>query len=183
MDGLEIELKFLLRISPQVFLEKFNSFGIRTYQKTVMFDNEQSLMKSTNGRLRLRQTGEEVSLSYKLPITSDVVKREIEWETKIDNWKVGEELLKAIGFKETTSYEKYRTSFNYRGVKIEVDEYPFANFVELEGDEKLVKKIALSLGFNLSNALTKPCDTLFTEWRINRGLPIKLHMTFSDYDQ
>lgn len=182
-NNIETELKFLLLEPPKVFLKKFNGLGKRTYQKTVMFDNKQGLMQKTNGRIRLRQGGDITTLSYKLPIPSDTVKKEIEWETKIDNWQVGEELLKVMGFNETTSYEKYRTSFKYRGSKIEVDEYPFANFVEIEGDEDDVKKIALGLGLDLAKAIIKPCDTLFNEWRAKKGLSPTNKMSFSNYDK
>jgi adenylate cyclase class IV len=96
-DSLETELKFLFVGSLNKFIKKIGGSKNRTYQKTVMFDNNQGLMQKTNGRIRLRQTGEVVTLSYKLPISSKIVKKEIEWETKINNWKVGEELLKANG--------------------------------------------------------------------------------------
>lgn len=114
-SGIEIELKFALFEQPEVFLKRFSNPGKRTYQKTVMFDNSQGLMQKTNGRVRLRQDGEAVTLSYKLPLPSDTVKKEIEWETRVDSWEIGENLLKAMRFDETTSYEKYRTSFDYSG--------------------------------------------------------------------
>ncbi len=182
-SGVEIELKIPLFESPDEFLKRFANSGKRTYEKTVMFDNEQGLMQKTNGRVRLREIGEIVTLSYKRPLPSDTVKKEIEWETQVNNWEIGENLLKAMGFNETTSYEKYRTSFEYEGVKLEVDEYPFANFLEIEGEEEIVKRVALDLGFNLSLALVKACDTLFTEWRAAKGLPMKPHMRFEDYDK
>jgi len=182
-NGVEIELKFPLSGPPGEFLKRFANPGKRIYQKTVMFDNDRGLMQETNGRVRLRQNGETVTLSYKLPLPSDTVKKEIEWETQVDSWQIAENLLKAMGFNETTSYEKYRTSFEYDGVKLEIDEYPFANFLEIEGEEEAVKNVALSLGFDLKHALTKACDTLFTEWRAAKDLPMKPHMRFEDYDK
>jgi len=182
-NGLEIELKFLLEVPVKDFIRNLNASAERVYQKTVMFDNGEELMQKTNGRIRLRQTGDKVSLSYKLPLAAETVKKEIEWETNIDSWQVGEKLLKAMGFHETTAYEKYRTSFDYGEVKIEIDEYPFSNFVEIEGDEELAKEVAIKIGFDLKAALTKPCDTLFTEWRLQRGLPMKPLMMFGDFDK
>ena len=183
-NGLEIELKFLLTTPISNFIDRLNVIKPnRLYQKTVMFDNDGGLMKETNGRVRLRQNGDKTTLSYKLPLPSETVKREIEWETNIDSWQVGEEILKAMGFHQTTSYEKYRTSFDYNGSKIEIDEYPFATFVEIEGGENDIKKIAEDIGFDLSKVLIKSCDTLFTEWRAERGLPMKPHMLFEDYDK
>jgi hypothetical protein len=69
------------------------------------------------------------------------------------------------------------------GSKVEIDENPFSNFIEIEGDENDVKGIALDLGFDLVEALTKPCDTLFNEWRKGQGLSFSLHMRFDDYDK
>ena len=182
-NSTETELKFLLTEKAEEFAKKFGGLKNRIYQKTVMFDNEQDLMQKTNGRIRLRQAGELVTLSYKLPLSSEIVKKEIEWETKIDGWLVGEELLKAMGFLETTSYEKYRTSFDYMDSKVEIDEYPFATFVEIEGEENAIKNIALHLGFDLTSALTKPCDTLFNEWRKEKGLSMSLQMSFENYNK
>lgn len=184
--GVEVELKFLLSESPEKFIGKFDDrakHAKRVYQKTVMFDNDQKLMQKTNGRIRLRQSGDIVTISYKLPLSSSEAKKEIEWETKIDGWKIGESIIKAMGFKETTSYEKYRTSFSYKDVQIEVDEYPFANFVEIEGEEEKIGKVANELGLDIKTALKDPCDTLFTKWRLARGLPMNLHMRFEDYDK
>lgn len=180
---IETELKFSLNEPPKEFLKRFANPGKRVYQKTVMFDNDKGLMQKTNGRIRLRKDDERATLSYKLPLPSEITKKEIEWETKVDSWEVAENLLKAMGFNEVTSYEKYRTSFDYKGVRLEVDEYPFANFLEIEGEEDVVKKIALELGFDLGQALTKACDTLFTEWRAKKDLPMTPHMKFENYDK
>lgn len=183
MKGLEIELKFLLDAAKRRSLRDLQCIKPRIYQRTVMFDNDAQLMDKTNGRLRLRQTGSEVSLSYKKPLPSEVVKKEIEWETRINDWESGKKLLEAMGFQQTTSYEKYRTTFDYNGLNIEIDEYPFATFIEIEGIETAAKRAALELGFNLEEALLKPCDTLFTEWRAAKGLPMKSHMRFADFNQ
>ncbi|MCX6737051.1 MAG: class IV adenylate cyclase [Candidatus Parcubacteria bacterium] len=184
--GIEIELKFLLTDSLEKIINKFGDCvkqAKRTYQKTVMFDNEQRLMEKTNGRIRLRQNGDIVTMSYKLPLPSEDVKKEIEWETKVDSWEIGKNIIKAMGFNETTSYERYRTSFIYKDVEIEIDEYPFANFIEIEGEELKIREIAKEINFDIKNALKDPCDTLFTKWRLEKGLPMKFHMRFDDYDR
>ncbi len=186
-NGIEIELKFLLKEeTPEGFAKKFkNILGgtKRVYQKTVMFDNEQGLMQVTNGRIRLRQTDGRVTLSYKRPIPNGNIKKEIEWEVDVGDWRSMENILTALGFKETTSYEKYRSTYQYNNVKIEMDEYPFANFVEIEGKEDKIKETAQMLGFDLRDNLVDSCDTLFTKWRLQKQLPIKLHMRFDDYDK
>ncbi|KKR47520.1 MAG: hypothetical protein UU18_C0034G0009, partial [Parcubacteria group bacterium GW2011_GWB2_40_8] len=46
-----------------------------------------------------------------------------------------------------------------------------------------IEKAAKQLGFDIKNALVKPVDTLFMEWRLAKGLSFKPHMTFKDYDK
>ena len=190
---IEIEYKFQLAKEAlsnlQGKLEKlyFTNKG-RLYEKTTMYDNPDNLMQRTNGRIRIRNVGEvQVEFSYKKPLPSDGgPKKEIEYEVSLEQ---GSEALKHIvehmGFHETTSYERYRTTFTNatRTIKVTLDEFPFANFIEVEGDEKDVTKTAEALGFRLADHLNKSCDTLFTEWRAERGLPMTNHMRFEDYDK
>ncbi|MDP3902067.1 MAG: hypothetical protein Q8Q21_00580 [bacterium] len=55
--------------------------------------------------------------------------------------------------------------------------------MEIEGDKEDIEKAAKQLGFDVKNAIKKPVDTLFAEWRLANGLSFKPHMTFKDYDK
>jgi adenylate cyclase class 2 len=187
---IEIELKFQIHTNQiNKLIGRLQKLGFtvatkRTYEKTVMYDNPQNLMLITDGRVRLRQSGDKIEFSYKKPITREGIKQEIEYEVVVSNFAEMENILEAMEFSATTSYERYRKTFmpNTK-VKITLDEYPYATFLEIEGGEKEIKAMARELGFNLKNNLTKPCDTLFTEWRKERGLSMKPHMRFADWDK
>ena len=56
-------------------------------------------------------------------------------------------------------------------------------FIEIEGEENKIIEIASKLNLNLKKNLTDACDTLFQQWRKERGLPFKPHMKFEDYDK
>ena len=91
-----------------------------------------------------------------------------------------------MGYAPTTSYEKYTTPFKLKGhpdILLEIQKYPFENFLEIEGRKEEIEKVAKKMGFDTKDALIKPVDTLFTEWRLAKGLPFKPHMTFKDYDK
>ena len=95
-------------------------------------------------------------------------------------------ILRTMGYAPTTSYEKYTTFFKLKGqpeIHIEIQKYPFETFLEIEGSKEEIEKVAKQLGFDAKDALVKPVDTLFTEWRIAKRLPFKPHMTFKDYDK
>ncbi|MCK6462524.1 MAG: class IV adenylate cyclase [Candidatus Pacebacteria bacterium] len=161
--------------------------GKEVHQKTVMFDNSDKLMEHTDGRIRLRQQGDKISLSYKRPLPSvGNEKKEVELETEVGNFEVMTHILRMMGYSPSTSYEKYTLPLrmkNYNDIHIEIQKYPFENFLEIEGDKEKIEKAAKQLGFDIKDALVKPVDTLFTEWRLAKGLPFKPHMAFKDYDK
>ena len=186
--SIEIEYKFLVKNKKALIKlldRKGKLLNKREYQSNVMFDNPNGLMQKTDGRVRLRVLGETGTkvLAYKKPLKSkNRAKREIEHEIKfIDTNSNIEKILAAMEFSPTTSYERYRTEWQIGNSHVTLDEYPYANFIEIEGPKKEIENAAKELGFNSSNGLTKPADTLFQEWRKERGLPFKPHMRFNDY--
>lgn len=188
---IEIELKFQIeKKDTRKIVELLKNLGYvlkiqRIYEKTVMYDNPQGIMQTTNGRIRLRASGKKYELCYKKPIARDEIKMEIEYEIEVSDFDITEKILGMMDFAPTTSYERYRTVLVGADgmVKVTIDEYPFSSFIEIEGREESIKKAALDLGFNLKDNLTDPCDTLFQRWRKERGLPFKPHMLFKDYNK
>lgn len=187
--SIEVELKFKIddnqikkiTANPDIITKK------EIHQKTVMFDNADKLMEHTDGRIRLRQQGDKISLSYKRPLPSvGNEKKEVELETEVGNFEIMTNILRMMGYAPSTSYEKYTTPLklkNYDDIYIETQKYPFENFLEIEGNKEKIEEAAKQLGFDVKDALIKPVDTLFTEWRLSKGLPFKPHMTFKDYDK
>lgn len=157
------------------------------YQNNMMFDNPAGLMQITDGRIRVRTLGNSgnKTLTYKKPLPpKNGAKREIEYEVVFKDTKSQiEKILEAMKFEPTTSYERYQTSWEINGVNVTLDEYPYADIIEIEGKKQAIEKIAEELGFNIQEGLTKPTDTLFQEWRRKRGLPFKPHMRFNDFNK
>lgn len=123
-------------------------------------------------------------MSYKKPFDSNSnIKKEIEYEINVSDFDNAKKIIEAMGFFPVSSYERYRTTFERDNVKIMIDEFPFANFVEVEGDEVDVVNVSKELGFNIEDSLSLPCDTLFQKWRKERGLQFKEHLTFEDFDK
>lgn len=187
--SIEVELKF--KIDDNQIKKIIANQDIATekevYQKTVMFDNADKLMEHTDGRIRLRQQGNKISLSYKRPLPSvGNEKKEVELETEVGNFEVMSNILRMMGYAPATSYEKHTTPFKLKecpNVFLEIQKYPFETFLEIEGEKEEIEKVAKQLGFDAKDAFIKPVDTLFAEWRTTKGLPFKPHMTFRDYDK
>lgn len=185
----EIELKFKIE-NPFEIIRKlrnigfFMDFGFQEYQETTMYDNDEKIMEKKDGRLRVRNRNDiETKVSYKKPITRKGIKKETEIEMTICDKNKFERILKEMGFKPVSSYEKYRTTLRREEVKADIDEYPFATYLEIEGSEEEIKKVAKELGLDMKDNLTESCDNLFAEWRKERGLGIKTDMLFKTYDK
>ena len=173
----EIELKFEI---DSTFDTSSLGFGKREHQLTVMYDKD-GYLEDYDARLRLRKTGDRAKLSYKKPLTRFGIKREIEIEVDVGSFSEAEALLMVLGYQPVSSYEKYRSVAVRDGVELMLDEYPFATYLEIEGKEVKIKKVAKDLG--LKGNITKSCDTLFREWRIKNNLKPTPHMRFDDYDK
>lgn len=191
---IEIEYKFILnedkasKIEDELINNNFHKNSNKIYEKTIMYDNHQQLMQKTNGRIRLRLVGDEkAEFSYKkpLPTKPDEPKKEIEYQVEFSKRHVVDliNIIKCMGYSETTSYERYRTEYSKESTKVTIDIFPFAIILEIEGDEVMIKRLRRKLGLELSDHINDACDTLFTKWRVNHGLEPKDHMRFKDYDR
>lgn len=183
---IEIEYKFPLSDQSSL-IEKLESLSAvctkpRTYELSVMYDNPERLMKTTNGRIRVRKSGSLVEFCYKKPISHNGIKQEIEHQVSVDDHDSLVEILTAMQFTLATSYERYRTEYELEGAKVSIDEYPFGQFLEIEGSESAILRVATMLDCDMETNRTESCDTLFRLWREERGLQFVPHMKFADYN-
>lgn len=187
----EIEFKFLVK-KKSALLKKLAKLARRVhsrrYELNQMYDNPAGLMQTTNGRIRVRtlEKSGRKELAYKkpLPVKKGQPKREIEHEIAFrDPSGQIEAILSAMEFSPTTCYERYRTGWQKSKVKITLDEYPHAVYLEIEGPEKAIRQTAKNLGFRPAYSLSEPADTLFQKWRQTKRLPFKPHLRFDDYNQ
>jgi predicted adenylyl cyclase CyaB len=112
--GIEIELKFEINKNEIESLNKrLKELGFvllkRVYELNVMYDNPSHIMQITDGRIRLRKSGEDTILTYKKPLSRKGIKKEIEYETKVSDFDIMEKIFGMMEFTKTTSYERYRT--------------------------------------------------------------------------
>lgn len=56
--------------------------------------------------------------------------------------------LPSLGLRPTFRYEKFRISFRWRGLHLDLDETPVGIFVELEGQPQAIDRAANALGFS-----------------------------------
>ena len=148
----------------------------RTYHSNVIFDNEKKDVASAGGRIRLRIVGDS---EKRIGIPGEEEKKigfhDAEHEI--------EQTLEDVGFHPADGHEFFETKWYLDDISIVLDEFPFADFLEISGDEDGVDSLISRLGFSAEESLTDTPDDLFNKWREEKGLPFKAYMRFEDYNK
>jgi adenylate cyclase, class 2 len=103
----------------------------RHLEKNYRLDTPQGQLAAQRQVLRVRQ-GHGASLTLKQPGSSPEIRQEIELE--IDDAERGLALLERLGYQVVVRYEKYREVFRLGQIMIMLDELPFGDFLEIEGE-------------------------------------------------
>lgn len=147
-NNLEVEVKFLVPdLAP--IRDRLLEVGAqldkpRVHEHNIRYDNAWDGLLRKAKLLRLRQD-QSVRLTYKgdpmQEVQSEAKVRE-ELEIEVSDFATTAAILERIGFEQRQVYEKYRETFQLIGVEVVLDELPFGNFVELEGEEEGIRKAA-----------------------------------------
>ncbi len=147
-NNLEIEVKFLIE-DPEDVRGRLLAAGAemvrpRIYERNVRFDTADNALLQKEELLRLRQDTA-VLLTFKSPAALDLVseaKVREEIEVQVDDFERMASILKRLGYEPKQEYEKYREAFRLHDIEIVLDEMPYGNFIELEGNEADIKAAA-----------------------------------------
>ena len=148
----EIEVKIRID-STEKITERLLALGAELVKKrhreeNTLYDFSSQSLYNQKRALRLRTANKKTYLTFKgTPQKSRKFKIRDEYETEVKNGKQMKKILKELGLIPTFRYEKYRTTYRIKKCKICLDETPIGNFLELEGEQSHIVRIASSLGF------------------------------------
>jgi adenylate cyclase class 2 len=131
--------------------------------------------------LRLRKYGETWLLTHKAKSKAGRHKTRVELETRIENGKQMDAILRALGFEPTFRYEKYRAEWSDGTGHVVLDETPIGNFGEIEGSPRWLDHTARALGIARSDYITQTYAPMFFEWK-RRTQSAATEMTFRAVD-
>lgn len=149
--------------------EKLQKLGANLVKKEIMMKRSVFLLPnedSSSGKwLRVRDEGNEITLSLKNIEGEGKIEDQKEICLTINNQKDAEALLETIGCTRKAYQENLRECWELEGVEICIDEWPHLEpFVEVEGkSEEDVKRISEKLGFNWQNAIFDSVDYLYNK--------------------
>ena len=119
----------------------------RLYEENTLYDFPSKTLYKKRQALRLRRMNKKSFLTFKgPPQKSRKFKIREEYETEVKNEKQLRKILKSLGFIPVFNYEKHRTVYRKKGLKISLDETSIGNFIELEGAREEIVKFANFLG-------------------------------------
>lgn len=175
-DNRETEIK--LRIdSPENMVKKLRDAGAREVelleQEDIIWDyafGDKSFKdKKQSFRLRLQKGRNETRtiLTFKKSSKIDAsgIKTRDEYNILVGDFNGMRDTLENIGFRQDLVVKKRRRVFKLNGLEVTLDELPFGNFVEIEGETKDIKKVIKKLGLENLKAETRPYFIIQREWQ------------------
>ncbi|HRQ23574.1 MAG TPA: class IV adenylate cyclase [Anaerolineales bacterium] len=175
MNGQETEAKFyvrdLKRIEMRLLELEAHLIQPRIHEINLRFDNATGDLRREFKVLRLRKDSE-AKFTFKGPgveVGGALSRREIEFT--VGDFESAWQFLDALGFTPIVFYEKFRATFELNGVHIMLDELPYGNFVEIEGEDiDTLRNVAGLLGLNWDASIKVSYHALFVRAAEKHGL-------------
>lgn len=185
-QSLEIEVKFLVP-SLKDMRERLLGAGAkilkpRTHENNIRYDTPWQGLMLQGKLLRLRQD-DEARLTYKGDpsgeIDSEARVRE-ELELAVTDFETMDAILQRVGFQPQQRYEKFRETFVLDKVEVVLDEMPFGEFIELEGDEGAIREAAMRLGLDWDKRILANYLALMVRLKEYHDMPFD-DLTFENF--
>jgi len=175
----EIEAKFYVRdlgkIESRLQALETRLIQPRVLETNIRFDLPDGGLRSEGRVLRLRQDTA-ARLTYKGAGKSEqgIVNR-TEIEFTVEDFNKAKNFLEALGYQKLLQYNKYRTTYELEHCHIMLDELPYGNFVEIEGENiTTIRSTAAKLNLDMQAAISASYSSLFEKVRRS------LRLTFTD---
>ena len=177
-NGQETEVKFYVlhldQIRKRLEERKAHLKQPRVLETNLRFDLPDGSLRAKGQVLRLRRDTD-ARLTYKGPgqnINGVLGREEIEFV--VDDFEKARQFLEALGYQQSLVYEKYRTTYELEDMSIMLDELPYGNFVEIEGDtNEQIQAVSTRLGLDWSTAIGTSYTSLFENLRKTLQLPFQ----------
>jgi len=134
----------------------------RVLEANIRFDLPGGDLLSEGRVLRLRQDTE-AKLTYKSgSINQQGVLTRSEIEFIVEDFEKAKLFLEELGYQKLFYYEKYRTTYEFGNCNIMLDELPYGNFVEIEGESvEAIRTVADNLNLIWDTAIPTSYHVLF----------------------
>ena len=158
MNFLEIEVKFYLNdIKPirDYLLDNGAVSKGRFFESNIRFEDADKGLSKHKSLLRLRKD-EKTTLTYKSKplVEDDQFKMHNELEVFVSDFDKMKTILEMLGFHQEQIYEKWRETFLIDKTMVCIDQMPFGNFLEIEGEMTDIKNFAHDMSLSWERRIT-----------------------------
>lgn len=185
----EIKLHYTSHDNARLAVERLEGTLLRNrrLQDDYLLDLPNGDLKQRGCTLRVRietpdtidkSTSNSSTLTFKGPNLPDVMKVREELETTVHNGELLLRILLKAGWSVSFRYQKYRKEFQKDDVVIAIDETPVGTFIELEGKERTITRLAHTLGRTTDDYVIASYRQLYVEHCTKAAKPIG-NMVFS----
>ncbi|MDE2750771.1 MAG: class IV adenylate cyclase [Chloroflexota bacterium] len=145
----------------------------RVFERNLRYDSADGSLMEAGVVLRLRQD-ETVKLTYKADASVErgIVSR-FEAEVQLSDFETMDVILRRLGYEVALVYEKYRTTYELPGAEIVLDELPYGNFTEIEGDAATIERVVDRLGLRGCRRMTRSYVDIFWDVKTRLGLDVR----------
>lgn len=142
--AIETEIKYRLSAGQAEEIEN-RLDGLGAERGSSQFE-ENSIFRSphleeSGAAVRIRRTPNKALLTFKRRMSNeDEVKRQLEFETVVEEPETIEAILLELGLERQLVYEKFRRTWNWQTIEVVLDRLPFGEYMEIEGPIDEIKK-------------------------------------------
>jgi adenylate cyclase, class 2 len=165
----ENEIKFRVSNHTQIKrllrLAGFRQITPRTHEWNTLYDWPGQKLRKRGELLRLRKYGERWLLTHKAKAWNGKHKSRTETETALVDGPGMELILRALGFRPTFHYEKFRAEWTDGKGYVVLDQTPIGDFGEIEGPPRWLDRTAAQLGIESADYITLSYAPMFLDWK------------------
>jgi adenylate cyclase, class 2 len=177
----EIEIKFSVEdvraLRRNLRAAGFHRKTNRTHEMNTLYDLPGGVLRTRKELLRLRSYGSSWKITHKSGGKTSRHSSRVERETSVGDGKTMDSILRALGYRPSFRYEKFREEWSDGKGQIVVDHTPIGDFCEIEGAPRWIDASAKKLGVGRGEYITKNYATLFADWK-NENQSEAAEMTF-----
>lgn len=173
---MEVEIKVPIS-DPEEFRKKIIKAGgilkrERHFESNFLYDFSDRSLSVQGCLLRIRELPEGALLTFKGKVLQhEKYKTRPEAETLCQDKQAIKGILHSIGLKIYFRYEKYREEYILANALVCIDELPFGWFLEIEGDEENIEKVAEMLRLDSNTFSKKSYAAIYAEICRQAGKP------------
>jgi adenylate cyclase, class 2 len=170
----ETEIKIKIN-DPADFCRRLGALAARPlserhFEDNYVLDFPDGRLRANQCLIRVRQVEDQACITFKgRPRAESIFKVREELETGLENAGVAIQILEKLGLSVCFRYQKYRREFALEEVHVAVDETPIGDYVEFEGSEEAIRKLAAKMRIAESQFLRASYGALYMDHCREKG--------------